>query len=56
MQPYPSAIEIQMQRYYQSLSEKDRHRYLAPATNSKKYLRCGSSNITKDPYRFLASL
>lgn len=29
MQPYPAAIEAQMQRYYQSLSEKDRRRYAA---------------------------
>ena len=27
--PYPPAIEEQMQRYYQSLSEKDRRRYAA---------------------------
>ncbi|MDX2099149.1 MAG: hypothetical protein SFW36_15330 [Leptolyngbyaceae cyanobacterium bins.59] len=24
MQPYPAPIEVQMQRYYQSLCEKDR--------------------------------
>jgi hypothetical protein len=24
MQPYPAEIEVQMQRYYQSLSEKDK--------------------------------
>jgi hypothetical protein len=29
MQPYPALIEAQMQRYYQSLSEKDRRRYAA---------------------------
>lgn len=29
MQPYPAPIEAQMQRYYQSLSEKDRCRYAA---------------------------
>ena len=29
MQPYNSDIEQQMQRYYQSLSEKDRRRYAA---------------------------
>jgi hypothetical protein len=29
MQPYPAPIEVQMQRYYQSLSEKDRRRYAA---------------------------
>ena len=29
MQAYPGAIEIQMKRYYQSLSEKDRRRYAA---------------------------
>jgi hypothetical protein len=29
MQTYPSNIEAQMQRYYQSLSEKDRRRYAA---------------------------
>lgn len=29
MQPYPSKIEAQMQRYYQSLCEKDRRRYAA---------------------------
>ena len=29
MQPYPASIEAQMQRYYQSLSEKDRRRYAA---------------------------
>lgn len=29
MQGYPAEIEIQMQRYYQSLSEKDRRRYAA---------------------------
>lgn len=29
IQPYPLAIEEQMQRYYQSLSEKDRRRYAA---------------------------
>jgi hypothetical protein len=29
MQPYPAEIEVQMQRYYQSLSEKDRRRYAA---------------------------
>ena len=29
MQPYPGPIEAQMQRYYQSLSEKDRRRYAA---------------------------
>jgi len=29
MQPYPSDIEVQMQRYYQSLSQKDRRRYAA---------------------------
>lgn len=29
MQPYPTQIEAQMQRYYQSLSEKDRRRYAA---------------------------
>jgi hypothetical protein len=28
-QPYPAPIEAQMQRYYQSLSEKDRRRYAA---------------------------
>lgn len=27
MTPYPAGIEAQMQRYYQSLSEKDRRRY-----------------------------
>jgi len=29
MQTYPAQIESQMQRYYQSLSEKDRRRYAA---------------------------
>ena len=29
MQPYPPAVEHQMQRFYQSLSEKDRRRYAA---------------------------
>jgi hypothetical protein len=29
MKSYPAAIEVQMQRYYQSLSEKDRRRYAA---------------------------
>ena len=29
MQPYAFEIEVQMQRYYQSLSEKDRRRYAA---------------------------
>jgi hypothetical protein len=29
MQIYPAPIEAQMQRYYQSLSEKDRRRYAA---------------------------
>jgi hypothetical protein len=29
MQPYPAHIEAQMQRYYQSLSEKDSRRYAA---------------------------
>ena len=29
MQPYPAEIEVQMQRYYRSLSEKDRRRYAA---------------------------
>jgi hypothetical protein len=29
MQPYPASIEAQMQRYYQSSSEKDRRRYAA---------------------------
>lgn len=29
MPPYPAEIESQMQRYYQSLSEKDRRRYAA---------------------------
>lgn len=29
MQPYPPEIEQRMQRYYQSLSEKDRRRYAA---------------------------
>ena len=29
MQPYPAQIEVQMHRYYQSLSEKDRRRYAA---------------------------
>jgi hypothetical protein len=29
MQPYPSPIEAQMQRYYRSLCEKDRRRYAA---------------------------
>jgi hypothetical protein len=29
MEPYPAQIEAQMQRYYQSLSEKDRRRYAA---------------------------
>ncbi len=29
MSPYPAEIETQMQRYYQSLSEKDRRRYAA---------------------------
>lgn len=29
MQPYSAEIEAQMQRCYQSLSEKDRHRYAA---------------------------
>ena len=29
MPPYPAAIEVQMQRYYQSLCEKDRRRYAA---------------------------
>jgi len=27
--PYPAPVEAQMQRYYQSLSEKDRRRYAA---------------------------
>jgi hypothetical protein len=27
MTPYPEAIETQMQRYYQSLTEKGRRRY-----------------------------
>lgn len=27
--PYPASVEAQMQRYYQSLSEKDRRRYAA---------------------------
>jgi len=31
MQTYPAAIEAQMQRYYQSLSEKDCRRYAAIA-------------------------
>lgn len=29
MRPYRIEIEIQMQRYYESLSEKDRRRYAA---------------------------
>jgi hypothetical protein len=29
VRPYSPAIEAQMQRYYQSLSEKDRRRYAA---------------------------
>lgn len=29
MQPYPHEVEQRMQRYYQSLSEKDRRRYAA---------------------------
>ncbi len=29
MQPYPTKVEQQMQRFYQSLSEKDRRRYAA---------------------------
>jgi len=29
MQPYPPEVEQQMQRFYQSLSEKDRRRYAA---------------------------
>jgi len=29
MQPYPEDISEQMQRYYKSLSEKDRRRYAA---------------------------
>ena len=29
MRPYPAPIEAQMQRYYQSVSEKDRRRYAA---------------------------
>lgn len=29
MQPYSAEIEAQMQRYYRSLSEKDRRRYAA---------------------------
>ncbi len=29
MRPYPGEIEVQMQRYYESLSEKDRRRYAA---------------------------
>ncbi len=29
MQTYPGEIEVQMQRYYESLSEKDRRRYAA---------------------------
>jgi hypothetical protein len=29
MQPYPAEVEQQMQRFYQSLSEKDRRRYAA---------------------------
>jgi hypothetical protein len=29
MQPYPCEVEERMQRYYQSLSEKDRRRYAA---------------------------
>ena len=29
MQPYPAEIEQRMQRFYQSLSEKDRRRYAA---------------------------
>lgn len=29
MQSYAPEIEVQMQRYYQSLSEKDRRRYAA---------------------------
>lgn len=29
IRPYPGEIEVQMQRYYESLSEKDRRRYAA---------------------------
>ncbi len=29
MNPYPTSVEAQMQRYYHSLSEKDRRRYAA---------------------------
>ncbi|MBW4553906.1 MAG: hypothetical protein KME35_22795 [Aphanocapsa sp. GSE-SYN-MK-11-07L] len=29
MQPYPSVVEQQMQRLYQSLNERDRRRYAA---------------------------
>ncbi|MBE9182852.1 hypothetical protein IQ268_30410 [Oculatella sp. LEGE 06141] len=44
MQPYPAAIEAQMQRYYQSLSEKDRRRYAAieaikPGYGGQVYIR-----------------
>jgi hypothetical protein len=45
MQPYPAAVEQQMKRFYQSLSEKDRRRYAA--VEALKLGRGGVSYISQ---------
>lgn len=45
MQPYPSEVEKQMQRFYQSLSEKERRRYAA--VEALKLGRGGLSYISR---------
>lgn len=45
MQPYPPEVEDQMQRFYQSLSEKDRRRYAA--VEALKLGRGGLSYISQ---------
>jgi Rhodopirellula transposase DDE domain len=45
MQPYPAEVEQQMQRFYQSLSEKDRRRYAA--VEALKMGRGGLSYISQ---------
>ena len=50
LQPYPPVIEEQMQRYYQSLSEKDRRRYAGPVRHRRGYphqCHCGGSIAQK---------
>jgi Rhodopirellula transposase DDE domain len=45
MQPYPAEVEQQMERFYQSLSEKDRRRYAA--VEALKLGRGGLSYISQ---------